>query len=791
MGSMMRCLRLLAGSVVIAVIVLFGSCGKDSSPSGPDDGGNGGGAVRVLETKTSRIDSQGGTVALPGGTQVVFPAGSLGAAADVKLDTIDPKAYFEGDVSGKTIVRCEGITGELASPAELRVPLPSGMTEADSSLVFAGTIDEATGAVDMEPCTVRMIDGKPVAVITATHFSSRLVDWLTAEVDPPLKYGPLEIPYYNQGSSQYCWAVSTHMVAGAARFNKDKEIAEIVGNMGVDEGGITAFSFRTSSALASLVSARTGLKPDRSTWGYLSINKMKDYMKREIGVNRRPVALFNGVWSHAVVVVGYDNDTFYINDPASVNASSVGYTAKTWNEIAGGMSMVYNMVTLVVPTTSLDSSRPHVTINVMPDALSFIKPPTQADPKSSIYVYKWDYETKSGYSFRHLTSGEKLIVIPGPVTQFKRRGDIEITNSSRTSSANVTFKMDIESIDPKITSYSFEEQVTVGPNTTVQAPVPDINVDEFRWNASKTMNYVLTVSALVGGNIVDRQTINFMIASVTPKIDLIAPDRGGRNASVTVKGEGFGSLTKNSRLTFNNTVINIEDDNWKDNEITFTIPSNAETGTAMIRVKRGDVESNAYPFVVTDIMTLQGTVERTVSYWANKDASMEASWTLTGAGLTSEYEDTEYGWWFKAQSGTPVTLNVDVRAYTRFATYTDYYTTRDGKERYVEYSYSNISLAPMPTGPDEPDDPFDVIRISGSDFLYTLSGSGSNYNIDLTFNNLMSWQGMHLIIWLTYVELAKTYEITESGPVFIEEKESPDQRFWLCSFDVQINQSQF
>jgi hypothetical protein len=55
----------------------------------------------------------------------------------------------------------------------------------------------------------------------------------------------------------------------------------------------------------------------------------------------------------------------------------------------------------------------------------------------------------------------------------------------------------------------------------------------------------------------------------------------------------------------------------------------------------------------------------------------------------------------------------------------------------------------------------------------------------------MSWQGMHLIIWLTYVELAKTYEITESGPVFIEEKESPDQRFWLCSFDVQINQSQF
>ena len=163
--------------------------------------------------------------------------------------------------------------------------------------------------------------------------------------------------------------------------------------MGVDESGISSYQFRMNSTISSIIESRTGVTPDRCSWDAVNYGVMKDYLKREIGVRGYPVAVHSTVWAHAVVVVGYDGNTFYIHDPASTNTSAVGYTARTWDDMVKGMGSGQFMVCLSIPK-SPDAGRSQITVNLMNGAFQFNRPPTDDDMASRIYKYRWDYEKR-------------------------------------------------------------------------------------------------------------------------------------------------------------------------------------------------------------------------------------------------------------------------------------------------------------------------------------------------------------------------------------------------------------
>ncbi|MBN1292840.1 MAG: IPT/TIG domain-containing protein [Candidatus Latescibacteria bacterium] len=717
---------------VILPFLLIIAC-SDSNPTGPDDNGSGSGTV--LETKKQKIDSAGGTISLSDGSSVVFPAGAISSPTDFTLKKIAPDSYFDGDDLERIVLSCTGNVNTFNSMVEIRVPLPDGMTAADSSRIFAGLIDDESGAVTIEHTEIRMIDNKPVLVLPTKHFSNRLLEWFVGPT-PPDNYGPLTVTYFNQGSSNYCWATSLQMVTEAVNHDNSNEIFDIIGKMGVDESGITAGSFRFSSTLAGIVSSRTGVKPDRMIWDYINVNNMKDYLKREIGVRQHPVALFNGVWEHAVVIVGYTGNTFYIHDPASTTSSSIGYTSKTWDQIAGGIGLLTNMVTLSIPK-SIQSPVTDVTVNIMPDAFDFIRPAVKDGEKSNYYRFKWDYTKSDGYSFKE-DNIKAVDVLPAEVTVLKQTGDIEIYNASRTESKTVSVWIDISASGaPKGEGYYSENKlVNVGPNSLATISFDEIEVDEFRWNSGGNTQYLLSITTLVSSTTTDRAQIFFKIPPVNLEIAKISPESGSVGTEVTIKGTGFG-IDKDAYLVIFGVGSSLEVKateivSWKSNEIVVKVPAKASTGNIEIRenVFLSDKKSNGVLFTITDSVTYSAT-EKKDTVWSEYGtfASFTANWQLTGSYPdTTIYNDTyTIDHFFNVKTQTPATLLVDISAKLKMDTRT-IISAWDSTQIVHDFH----DLKPIDAISD-PEDDETCIRVNGT-FPYTVTGTNGHFTLECNLN---------------------------------------------------------
>jgi len=623
-------LRGRSAFIFLASWVLLSGCGDGGTgPGKPDDPGDN--PVVSTEIATVTVGTAGGSVLLPDGSGVVFPAGALSSSIPITVKRVASTTFFDpnGAVQ-RVLISATASVSQFSQNVEVRVPLPAGTTPADTAKILAGVINEEDGSVTVEKSTIKIIDGKPFLVVSTNHFTTRVFEWLFGQTPPASAL--LTVPYYNQGSSNYCWAASLHMVTQAASFGEFRLLADIVGTVGVDEDGISSVAFRMSSAVASLVKDRTGVRPDRKMWDYVNATQMRDYLWQEVGVNGHPVALFSSKWEHAVVVVGYDVSAFRIHDPASTSPGSIGYTVKNWSEFVDGMAINDKLVTLVVPSAQ-GNSVGQLAINFLPGAMEFINPASGAGDLSSAYRFGWDYLQPVGYSFRHTTEGGVGNPLPGGVTKLRTRGEIQIANSSRTESRDVSVYLDITAMGAPtgVGRLSTHQDVTVGPNATVNLSVPDIQVDTFRYNAENPTEYVLTVSALTGGTTVDRQSIIFKIASITPELTAVVPGSGAVGDQVKLKGAKLGLTAYNNTVTFNKVKVD-SIVSWEDNEITLVVPPNATTGPVI--VTRGEVKSNPVEFTVVDYRTLTVSMSRfyPTEFGDSVTVSTSGTWSVTGVG---------------------------------------------------------------------------------------------------------------------------------------------------------------
>jgi hypothetical protein len=635
---------------ILGLLTISG-CSKNSGNPADDSGDDSG--VTVIESKTGTVGSGGGSVTLTDGSAVVFPAGALATSSKVTVKSVSPASYFDGTDVSRAVISLEGISDTLSIPAELRVPLPAGFTEADSASVFGGLLDGVTGAVEAEPVKIRTIGGDPYAVIEATHFSSRVIEWIFGE-EPPATYGPLDIPYYGQGSSNYCWATSLNMVTQAAKYNEAREIYEIIGRVGVDEGGVTDWAFRFNSNISDIVVSRTGVRPTRYQWDYINADQALNYIKKEIGLCHHPVAIYVGTWEHAVVIVGYNGSTLQIHNPNNTVLGAIGYTARPWTDFTANMGVRDKIVTITVPK-DLDASRPSTTVNITTGAFEFTKPRTDQTDQSKIYRFAWDYREQDGFSFRETTADTGTDVLPGTVATLKQGGDIEVVNASRTTPKTVTVWLDIFGKGPDTTHYSANKQVTVGANTSGRVKFDDIPVDEFRDNDSKAVEYRMQTSVFENGSMVDSADITFTIDTVTPEIASLTPNKTGVGSVVTIAGKRLGTVRGQSVVTLNGVAFAGTDYvSWNDTEIKVKVPAGTKTGPVV--VKRGTVSSNAQTLTIVEQTVYNGT-------W-NYDqflVSAVATWTVTG-NVTMEDVSPEqtYYPYYKVNLNTPFELTINI-----------------------------------------------------------------------------------------------------------------------------------
>lgn len=623
---------LALGASLLLVVAL--SCGGgDAGPLSPDDPdppstpGDPPTQPAHPDSATLTVGPQGGSVLLPDGAGVVFPAGAVTSPLAITVTRGDPARWFDGTDSTRAVLTTRASVSRFQQPVEIRYPLPPSATLADSANVSAGVVDEETGAVEMVRATVRLVDGKPFLVVSTDHFTNWVLEMMVGKTPPP--QGMLEVPWYGQGSSPFCWAASLHMVTQAARFEQRRSVPDIVGSVGVDEGGVGAVAFRMGDAIRDLVAQRSGARPERKMWDYLNADLARDYMRREIGLHGRPVAVFNSRWEHAVVVVGYTGSTFYVHDPASTTPSAVGYKAKPWSEFTAGMVRDDKIVTLVVPG-ALQAARPLLAVNFLPGSVEFLKPSGGAADPSSLWVYGWDHTRLPGYAFRHSSSEEIGAPLPGGVTTLRTRGEIQISNASRTQSQEVTVYLDVAAGGAPTGTGRLETErtVTVGPNAVVKLNVADIKVDTFRYNRTEATDYTMTVTARVGSETVDRQVVEFSIAPVTPQVSAVTPTQAAVGAEVTLTGKGFGLLPLNNKVTFNGIQVD-RIVSWTDDAIKVVVPQGAGDGPVV--VTRGAVASNEVAFSIVRTTTLSGTVSTVDESWIEGirfEASM--SWALSG-----------------------------------------------------------------------------------------------------------------------------------------------------------------
>jgi len=732
---------------------------KDPPPTLPTD---------TTQTSTRTIGVAGGTVSLADGTRIVFPEGALTAPTAVKLARMDPAQYFDPTSElNRSVISTTAPVSQFAREVEILIPLSAGMTEADSSSVLAGRIDPASGAVIVVPSAIRMEGGRAYAVIETKHFSSWSAEWLFGKKPPPAAE-PVVVPYYNQGATEYCWAVSLHMVMQAVNPRRMTLVTEVIGKVGVNEGGLTALAWRTSPTIAGVVHSHTGVRPDRKQFDFVNMNLALDYIRREVGINRRPVAVHSTTLrgGHAVVVVGYDGSTLLVSDPASVTVDAVGYTPLAWNDLTGGLG--HNLTLLSIPAPVGAGAAP-ISINFPRDAFRIIRPATPpAIPQTVFFSFRWDHTSAAGHSFRDPTEeidNPAPPDLPGGVLELRTASGIEISNSSRTSSRNVSVMVRVLAPDAPEghPSFSWSENLVLPPNSLRVVLPPSVWIDSIRHNTQAPTRYVYDVSILDGTEVVDRQGVEFSIEGLVPMISSMTPQSGGVGGTITLTGERFGHSARGSTVLFNG-VPATEIVSWSDTEVRVRVPQGAGTGPVV--VMHGEVASNAVSFTVTLEATVGGPLPTVTFPTHQVEFTWSGTWSMSGvkAVIDREYGPGAYG--LLKTRGTQAQLVVSIE--TDFAPTTVEVVRSNGWRDVYEYLEPLLFMSADKGS-------------HGGDFDLSITESGLERTFTFTMTNLNQLLSVRLtpqvrFTWTTYLP---------NGTIVQESTHINNAPGWMADFMIQ------
>ncbi len=396
----------------------------------------------------------GGSVSLPNGATVAIAPGAVSEPVTVTLQEL---AVDGPDAFTRSFYRLEPDGLQFAATVTLSFPIDP-QRALDESAVSVAVLGQLTGW-EYLPAQVDLARG--VVTTQTSHFSLYLVKKgnYVQQLDLNRPAVKLVVPYYNQDGAGWCWAVSTQMLL--KYYGRDVETWQIAETWGATFDTGLSQGWFLAGFYTPLIAAH-GFKVERSYagWGGDSLG-VTAYLIDQLSQGRPVWMAFEGI-GHVIVIVGFDRQGLWIQDPsglaveraqgkARVQENHLNPVHLTWNEWFGEPRIIdgqpnYNYTTggiagsssglmhTVVITDAAPSRTAAVTMTILPDDVRFVAPrPTGASNDLNLEL-KWDGTRRGGYGFEGLP--DFLVGMPkGIASNSDTLRKFELTLSNSTDSA--------------------------------------------------------------------------------------------------------------------------------------------------------------------------------------------------------------------------------------------------------------------------------------------------------------------------------------------------------------------
>lgn len=496
-----------------------GGAGEGGTGTGEGTGGAGeaGGeeSLPVVEEESEVVGPGGGTVTLSDGMTVEFTSSALPESAEVTvkkvdLSSIDPignKYCYDIDVSG----------AQLQGTVRLYLPydeskIPEGASEEDVYVVY---YNEETGEMTVvEDAVVDTVNNR--VIVETNHLSRFIVVWPVYTSTPTVQSRILEVPYYDQGDTGYCWAACIAMLIKYYKGFQAPSVWEVAKffNLGPDEG-LLGLRFYFSATLKTLVHMKLGVSPSRGFWSPRLSNGLKNYLIKQVVQEGRPVMLILTSEGHAVVVVGYDGSNFVIHDPANGM-----YIKRSWDDIRSKADLRVVYYTMVIPLPT-PSNPVLVTSNIESyssqevkglcffySETSYPEEAVSSRVEGTEIGFQWDGTKPDGYYFAGFTTTKvKLDRIPDDTWMCLK---VQLANSGSTSR---TVELLYDLVDEDTGEYIGvdREHVTIPPKTIMEFSFEPKKLSEISEQGCDHIRLTLYVSD-EADNMLDFYMITFQLS---------------------------------------------------------------------------------------------------------------------------------------------------------------------------------------------------------------------------------------------------------------------------------------
>lgn len=267
----------------------------------------------TLEPGSGYIGPQGGTVIAEDGAKVEIPAGALTDTVLISITDITESEQVSNTGCKVYDIQPEGLT--FSDSVSLKLPFdPSYFDQNSPEPNFGIQIMRLNGEVwEAMPTTLDL--GNNSAITKTKHFS-KYVDFFRGyyadyfQMHKNDKIVKHEVPFYDQGDSNWCAFYSTSMLARHANYSYKAPTFATVGHQSVDEG-LAAYQIPVyNSFLEGL-----GIQTEKIERPWTNVENLCGYLINKLD-SGYPVWIWSGNLNHAFVVTGHDNIGFYVNDPA-------------------------------------------------------------------------------------------------------------------------------------------------------------------------------------------------------------------------------------------------------------------------------------------------------------------------------------------------------------------------------------------------------------------------------------------------------------------------------------------
>ncbi len=470
------------------------------------------------ESKSQIIGFDGGSINLSRGIRVVIPSGSVNREMEVSVRKLDPATYLRNDLYDGIVLEIQATAEKLNRAAEIRVPLPSYI-DPDSNSAFGGTVDE-TGALIVENSTIETIDGRSELVISTDHFSIFEFFWADETLIPlPKQAGPLLVPFYEQGTSKYCWAASTLMICQAAQFKKNAQVYHIIGKMGIRDTGIKWLTF-PSDKFNDTIKEQCGLEPIIIKW-FAQSKEVREYIKQKLFL-QEPVMVLSANDKHAWVIVGYNGDQFYVLDSKDPDSKiqRAPYDLVSWEP----PWLPEYLVTVEARSIELVHISDHpITVNIKNDDVEFVG-------NNNPVQFRWDYLRPRGYCLSSLerTAGNEFRQeyspdgIGVPLNKTEVAASVSVANADLAADHEVTVCAEIFPKDNPVGNSKAKscKTCTIPPKTVQEVKFDNIKKSDFYVDG--VTDYTFRVIASKNGEEAAEASFDFRLVGL--KIEIKSPE---------------------------------------------------------------------------------------------------------------------------------------------------------------------------------------------------------------------------------------------------------------------------